>query len=857
MLLFDERLFQDETPGFIRVHPSYRKRTTHLPWLEPFFLIISPLPIWHFFGRNIAMLNNYVTIALRNLRRKRVFSLINILGLSIGLAACLLIAAYVRDETHYDRYAIRAKDIYRVDLTLTGNTTSHYPMVDNAVGPGMAANYPEIETYTRMGRLGDLFVRAGDRQFKEQQLAFAAPNFFEIFTLPFLEGDAHTALMAPACLVVTRAFATKYFGSAPALGKTLQFGPFGACKITGVIAGIPDESHFHFDAFLSEPTFPINHPTWTNLGFYTYLLLRPGADPKKLQARFPDLVAKYCVPEIAHDMGVPLAAAQKAVNTFIFSLMPLTDIHLHSDTKYELEAGGSSLYVLIFGALAVFILLLACANFTNLSTASAAGRGREVGIRKVMGSLKIQLVAQFLVESILLTAFAMLLAILLVRLLLPYFNQVSGKHILFSSFLDYPALIASLALTVVVGAAAGMYPAFVLSSFNAIQALRSGATLKGGRRSLLRSSLVVFQFVVSIALIVATLVVYRQLHYMQDRRLGYDKDQVLYIQDADLLGNNLEAYVQQLLQDRRVADASPTWGVPASGNMDGTEIYPKKDGPDNGHEIHTNIYHVDYDFVPTLGLQIIRGRNFSRDFPTDSSGVLINETEASDLGWGHTDPLGKTIVRSGRQEYKVIGVVRDFHYLSVKQKIAPLMIMLGNNFTGVLVKVRTADMRGFLADARQHWTAFSPAGPFSYYFLDDRYAAMYASEERTGRLFTAFTIIAILIAGLGLFGLAAYMVEQRTREIGIRKVLGASVTSVLVLVSKEFLLLVGVAFLVAVPLAWWAMNEWLREFAYRTPVSWWLFPLAGVAALLIALLTIGFQTTRAAIANPVDSLRTE
>jgi len=807
------------------------------------------------------MLRNYVKIALRNLWRNKVFSLINVLGLSIGLTACLLIAAYVQDETHYDRFASRAGDIYRVNLGVSTAMKSDYPMVDVAVGPGIAAAYPEIEAFTRLTHIGDNFVRYGTRQFKEQKLVGVDSNFFGVFNLPFLEGDPHTALIQPNSLVITRAFADKYFGAAPAVGKTINLDRYGACKVTGVIDKVPDNAHFHFDAFLSWSTLHITQNTWSNVGIYTYLLLRPHTDPAALQARFPQLVAKYAVPEIARDMGVPLAEAQKAVNTFVFSLTPLTDIHLHSDTKYELEANGSSRYVLIFGALAVFILLLACANFTNLSTASAAGRGKEVGIRKVMGSLKQQLVTQFITESVLLTAFSMAIAFGLVLLLLPYFNDVAGRHISFLFFLHYPALIAAVILTLVVGSAAGIYPAFFLSSFNTIQVLKGGSTT--ARRSLLRSTLVVFQFVVSIALVVATLVVYRQLHFMQDKRLGYDKDQVLYIQDAHLLGANQEAFRQHLLQDKRVTDASISWCVPGTGAMDGTEIYPKQDvagaGPENntGREIHANIYHIDYNYLPTLGLQLVAGRNFSRTFSTDSSGVLINETAVSDLGWGHTDPIGKTLVRSGRREFKVVGVVRDFHYLSVKEKIAPLIMMLGNNNGGVIVKINTADVGGFLGDAKRDWAAFSPAGPFSYFFLDDRFAMLYTAEQHTGRLFTAFTIIALLIAGLGLFGLAAYMVEQRTREIGIRKVLGASIASVLLLVSKEFLALVGLAFLIAVPLAWWGMRQWLQEFAYRVPISWWIFPLAGAAALFIAVLTISWQTARAATANPIDSLRAE
>jgi putative ABC transport system permease protein len=805
------------------------------------------------------MLKNYVKIALRNLWRNKVFSFINVLGLSIGLTACLLIAAYVQDETHYDRFATRAKDIYRVNLGVTTTTHSDYPMVDVAVGPGMAAAYPEIETSTRLSRLGDAFVHYGTREFKEQKIASADSNFFEVFDLPFLEGDAHTALIHPNSLVITKAFAEKYFGTESAVGKTLELDGFGACKVTGLIDQIPDNAHFHFDAFLSWSTLHVRLNTWSNIGPYTYLVLRPHTNPAALQARFPQLVAKYVVPEIAHDMGVTLAEAQKAVNTFVFSLTPLTDIHLHSDTKYELEANGSSRYVLIFGALAVFILLLACANFTNLSTASAAGRGKEVGIRKVMGSLKQQLITQFITESVLLTAFSMVIAFGLTFLLLPYFNEVAGRHIPFTFFLGYPALIAAMILTLVVGCAAGIYPAFFLSSFNTIQVLKGGST--AGRRSLLRSTLVVFQFVVSIALIVATLVVYRQLHYMQDKRLGYDKDQVLYIQDAQLLGGNQEAFRQQLLQDKRVTDASLSWCVPGTGSMGGTEIYPKPDGAATGSgtskEIHANIFQIDVHYVGTLGLTMAAGRNFSRDFPTDSSGVLLNETAINDLGWGHTNPIGKTIIRSGQKEYKVVGVVSDFHYMSVKEKIAPLMMLLGNNNGGVIVKINTADISGFLRDTKTHWAAFSPAGPFSWFFLDDRFAMLYTAEQHTGRLFTAFTIIALLIAGLGLFGLAAYMVEQRTREIGIRKVLGASVTSVLLLVSKEFMRLVGLAFLIAAPLAWWGMRQWLQEFAYRAAISWWIFLLAGAAALLIAVLTISWQTARAATANPVDSLRSE
>jgi putative ABC transport system permease protein len=357
-------------------------------------------------------------------------------------------------------------------------------------------------------------------------------------------------------------------------------------------------------------------------------------------------------------------------------------------------------------------------------------------------------------------------------------------------------------------------------------------------------------------LIIATIIVYQQLHYMQNKKLGYDKEQVLFLPDARLLGKNQTAFEQQLLQDNRVVAASISRFVPGSDFMDGTEVYPKNENG-NGTEIHANIYHVDYDYLRTMGIQISKGRNFSKDFPTDSLGILINEAMVRELGWNGTNPIGKSIVRSGQHEYKVVGVVKDFNYASLKQKVAPLMMLLGGNFGGLIVKIKTTDVKGFLADLKKQWDAFSPAGPLGYTFLDENFAKLYAREERTQKIFSVFAILAIIIASLGLFGLSAFVIEQRTKEIGIRKVLGASVQNVLLLVSKEFLLLVGIAFLISIPVTWWAMHTWLQDFAYRINISWWVFAIAGIIAILIALLTVSFQAIKAAIANPVKSLRTE
>ena len=795
-------------------------------------------------------------MALRNLSKNKVFSVINISGFAIGLTCFILITVFVVDELSYDKYPAQAENIYRVNLSVAGNgDVAVYPLVDVAVGEGIKNAFPEVKASTRIFSVSD-FVKYDDKQFKEEHLAFADSNFLQLFSIPLVEGNTTNALVQPNSIVVSRSFAKKYFGNGEAVGQSITVGTRNTIyKVTGVIDKVPANSHFHFDAFLSMSTFPNTNKTWSNLGYYTYLLLNKNTDPKKLEAKFPQLVAKYVVPEIQHDMGVSLAEAQKSVNTFRFSLAPLTDIHLRSNTKFELEPNGDIQYVYIFSILALFILLLACVNFTNLSTARAIKRAREVGIRKVMGSVKKQLIVQFLSESVLFTFFSMLLSYVLIFLLLPYFNQLANKNISFDFFLNYKLIMAVLLVSFIAGILAGIYPAFFLSSFNTIRVLK-GASMQGSQKKPLRSSLIVFQFFVSTALIIATVIIYQQLHYMQNKKLGYDKDQVLFLPDARLLGKDQTAFKQQLLQDNRVVSASISRSIPGGQIMDGTEIYPKNENS-NGTEIHASISHVDYDYLHTLGIQILKGRNFSKDFPTDSSGIVINEAAVQQLGWTNENAVGKTIVRSGQEEFKVVGVVADFNYASLKQKVAPLMMMLGRNFGGLIIKINTRDVKGFLADLKKQWNSFNPAGPLEYNFLDEKFAALYASEQRTKQIFSAFAVLAIIIASLGLFGLSAFVIEQRAREIGIRKVLGASVQQVLLLVSKEFLLLVGIAFIISVPVTWWAMHEWLKDFAYRINIGTGVFVAAGLAAILIAFFTISFQAIRAAITNPVKSLRTE
>ena len=920
------------------------------------------------------MLKNYLKTAWRNLIARKVFSFINIFGLTISITCCMLICAYLYRQLNYDTYPKDAQQIYRVEIHLTDNgAITIFPNVDVAVGKGIKDAFPELLSATRLAPWTNIFVKYNNKQFKENKIAMVDSNFLQIFSIPFIEGDRQTALASPNSVVITKDFAKKYFGDEDALGKSLSLSgnANSLVKVTGVIDKIPDNSHFHFGAFLttSGNQYAFGN-TWSNLGWFTYLVLNKNTDVQKLESKFPQLVAEHVVPEVQHDMGVSLAQAQKSVNTFVFKLLPITRIHLYSHTKYELEPGGDIQYIYIFGVLAFFILLLACVNFTNLATASSTKRSKEIGIRKVLGSLKKQLVFQFLAESVLIAFCALVVSLLLIYLLLPMFNNMSGETIHFGFFFSPVSILAILAFTLVAGIIAGIYPAFFISAFQTIKALKggSGSQLKG--KSFLRNGLIVFQFAVSIILIIATIVVYQQLNFMQNKKLGYDKEQVAIINDSYLLGKNQRAFKQQLLQDSRITDVSIARGIPADLNMDGTQIYPLEKKDNESHsEIHTNIYHIDDDYIPTMGMKIVSGRNFSRDFPTDSFATVINESAAKALGWNNESAIGQTLVRSGNKAFKVVGVVKDLQYASAKQQIAPLIMLLDNYGTSILIKVKAADIKNLLADVKKEWSCnaadvgffetmglqmadgrtfsnnyadsssvifnqsaikamglknpvgktvslwgekkqiigiakdyhfesfykkigpsfftFSQNNPttvvkiksgneqqtiariknlynkynsgldFNYAFLDDDYNKLYASELRVSVLSRYFAGIAILISCLGLFGLAAFTAQKRRKEIGIRKVIGASVSNVVTMLSKDFLALVCIALLIAIPVSWWAANQWLQSFAYRINITPFVFVITGVSVIVITLITISFQSIKAAVANPVESLRTE
>ncbi|MDQ6764060.1 MAG: ABC transporter permease [Bacteroidota bacterium] len=804
------------------------------------------------------MFKNYFKTGWRNLVKHKTFSFINIAGLSIGISVCFIIMLYVQDELSYDRFNKNAGRIVRVIFKADINGGKIFESnVMPPVAAAMKSDYPEVEDATRLQVSGAPKVSYKDKTFKDDELAFVDPNFFNIFTLPLIEGDAKTALLQPHTLIITKALAKKYFGKDEAMGKTLAFNGAEVYKITGVIDKVPANAHFHFEMFASMVDLKdAKSDSWMGSNFFTYVLLKPGYGYKKLETKLPGMVEKYIGPQIQQSMGLSLQQFRTKGNQLGFELQPLTSIHLHSHANFELDVPGNAMYVYIFGAIAIFMLLIACINFINLSTASASQRAKEIGVRKVIGGGKSSLIKQFLTESALLVFIALVISYVFIQVALPAFNNIAGKNLSFG--FDIKIIGAFILLGLIVSIIAGIYPAFFLSSFKPIAVLKGN--FSGNNKSFgLRSSLVVFQFFICVGLIIGTIVVWQQMKYIQNKNLGYDKEQLLTIPNSYALGKNEQVYKEELLRDPRVLNATISSYKPA-GPSSGNNALAYPEGHDN-QIMRTVEYHVDEQYIPTFAMQIAAGRNFSKDFVSDSTGIVINETAAKAFGWGVLNAVGKTIVRQNSDRgtnvpFHVIGVVKDFNFQSLHEPITPLLMTLSPEW-GLIFKVKTVDMQGLLSSMKKQWDKLNTGEPFTYSFMDDLYNKTYTAEQKTGTILNIFAVLTILVACLGLFGLVTYTAGQRTKEIGIRKVLGASVTQVTHMLSKDFIKLVIIACLVAFPLSWWAMDKWLQSFAFRINISWYVFVIAGLVALLIALVTISFQAIKAAIANPVKSLRTE
>lgn len=803
------------------------------------------------------MIKNYFKIAWRNLRRQLTFSLINIVGLAIGLATCILISMYVLDEWSYDRFHAHANRIVRVVFkgTVPGGKLNEAHVMP-PVAQALKIEFPEVEETVRIRSGGRPKFVIADKLFYEEDMAFVDPTIFKVFSLPLVEGDSQTALIEPNTVILSESTAEKYFGTTQVVGRSLTVEDDAKTNltITGVMRDIPSNSHFQFDMLISMASFSGAQSTsWMESEFFTYLLLREGTDFRQMESKLPTIFEKYAGPQVPEAFGMSYTAFRQMGNKIGLYLQPLTDIHLYSDFAYDLGLSGDIRYVYIFGSIAVFMLIIACINFMNLSTAGASKRAKEVGIRKVLGSSRKALVLQFFAESSMLVFISLLLALGLVAAGLPLFNKLSGKAFdvtVFQHFWVFPAILC---FGLVIGALAGSYPALFLSSFKPIRVLK-GKLFPEKRDVGLRGSLVVFQFFISICLLICTVVVYQQLLYIQQKKLGYDKSQILIIQSWPL-GKSEGAFYAKLMQDSRILHATHSHYIPAGPTANNNFFVHSQSAP---HEwVKTLRYDVDEHYIPTLGIEMKSGRNFSNTYGTDSLSVILNVTAAKTFGWNEQEALEQTIINKDHQVYRVVGVVKDFHFKSLHESISPLVMIMQKTTGNLLIKVKTEDMTAILNSLKKQYESFRPDFPFTYSFLDDRINDTYQSEIKTAYLLGIFAGLTIFVACLGLFGLAMYTANQRTKEIGIRKVLGASVPNILHLLSKDFIKLVLIALMVATPITWWIMQKWLDGFAYRIEIPWWSFVISGFGAIIIALFTIGFQAMKTAIANPVDSLRNE
>ena len=806
------------------------------------------------------MFDNLIKVALRNMRKKWLFTTINIVGLMVGIACFFLIVVDVRDEFSYDNFHADGDRIYRVALErIYPANRIFYAIIPYSIGDAIASDIPEVERMTRVMAGGSVPLQYGDKTFDEKHVLFVEPGFFKIFSIRLVEGDPDKVFANPNSLVLTRSTARKYFGDEDPIGKFLTT-PQGPILVSGVCENLPGNSHLEFDVLgcLDLLGFK-DHPNYISFSVHTYVKLHKGTTPKTVEARLPALVAQYAAGPIQAETGRSFQAYTTAGNGYRYFLQPIRSIHLRSNLESEIKANGNISYVYVLIAIAVFLILIACINFMNMATARSTARAREVGIRKIVGSTRKSLIGQFLFESLLTSFISVVGAAVLSYLLLPTLNFLLRKHLGIHLFRDpFPILLLT-ALWLAVGILAGLYPAFVLSSFKPIAVLKGRfTTSKGGVR--LRNALVVVQFVISIVCIAMTILVYRQLGFIRAKDLGFKPANILVVDTVFALRDKGAAFKQEVARLPEVEDVTGSNTLVSGGQYFGVMFKTEKDP-----EVKTTRgMTVDEDFLETLGLTVVRGRGFSRDF-NESRNVLINEKAMRELGW--PDPIGMRIRRTGAADdpavgdYTIVGVVKDFHYNSLRAPVNSFVFFGYGGppraFGNLHVRVKPGNAGAAVAAIEKLWKAFGVQQPFQYGFLQDRLDAMYGNERTSGRVFSLLSALAILIACVGLFGLSSYVAEMRTKEIGIRKILGSTASQIVVLLSWEFALLVVLAFLIAVPVSYYAMSRWLQGFAFRTTVALWIFLAAGAAALAIEQATISFQAVKAARTNPADALRFE
>jgi len=800
------------------------------------------------------MLSNYLTTALRSLQKRPSVTVLNIAGLALGLAACLLIGLWVEQELSYDEFHPEADTIARIVFDgQLGDQRLQGPLSPAPLAPALVRDYPDVETATRFLVRDDVSAQLGDRTLAVGRVLQADTAFFDVFAgFHLVTGDRATALRETDAVVVTQALAQQAFGTADALGRTLTVDGT-VRRVTGVLGESPGPSHLGADAITPVRISERMNQTWVANNYYTYAELRPGTSIDAFESNLQKVVDTYAGPQFKGAIGMELDVFRERGGRWAYSLQPLTDIHLDADSEYEIQAGGDRETVYAFLAIGGFILLIACINFMNLATARSAERATEVGMRKALGAGERHLRRQFLGEALATTVLAGGIAFGLASGALPIFNQVAGTSLGLDDLTTPLGLLAIGGGTIVVGLIAGSYPAFVLSRFAPSVVLKSsGRTTSGGHGSWLRRGLVVLQFALSIGLIAATLVIDQQFDYIQQKNLGLDKERVVSLPNAERLGDRQADFIRRIEQSARVMRASAA--EPVFSNQTSSTGFRPDDAED---PIAFNYIDASAGFLETMGMTLVAGRTFDPSRPADSSAVLINRTAAERLGWDH--PGGHTLDETGDSEgsFPVIGIVEDFHYQSMRQRVQPLVIRLEAGHPTVYARLAPGDPSVAIAELRNAWSNAVTDAPFEYAFLDQTFAEQHRSTQRAGRLFSGFTGLALLIACLGLFGLAAYTAERRTKEIGIRKALGATATQVISLISKDFVQLVAIAFVVSAPLAYFAMSHWLQRFAYRVDLGVGVFLLAGGAALLVALGTVSTQAFRAARVDPATTLQDE
>lgn len=807
------------------------------------------------------MLRNYLKIAIRLITRNKLISTINILGMALALTGSLLIAVFVHDELSYDRHHENAAHIYRVTrnfLSSDGSVSLHLGLIAPPFGPLLKNDFPDIIAAARTRGFYqriNIEKEGGIRENLDIQNPYLAePAVFQIFTIPILAGDAKTGLEKPFTMMVSDETAKKYFGTLDVVGKRLRSGDF-YLEITGVYQAFPAQSHWHPDILVSFSTLNDDNvygrnsleTNWGNNNFSTYILVNDQFDPAKVAKQFPAFLDKH--------MGKPEEPTQPSSWTNLF-LQPLTAIHLHSHLDYEIEANGSIYHVYTMSAIGIFLVLIACFNFINLSTARATKRGKEVGLRKVAGAYKKQLVSQYLSESILIAFLSFLIALVFTTVSLPWLNDFTGKSIELSDYVTLNVILVAAGIIVLIGIMAGLYPAFVISGFKPALILKGqNGSVNGG--SAIRKTLVVLQFSISIIMIIATLITYQQLTFLNQRELGYAKDQVVTLVYDGEISQRYDAFFNELTNNPAILDVSRSSKIPTGRLLDYQGSFIMRGDSLAITNISIKDVRVDHNFFTTYQVPIVSGRNFSKEIKTDDSlAFIINEAAAKMVGWTNEEAVGQ-VFKNGPVLGRIIGVVKDFHFESLHEPIIPVVFHGQNRFNTISVCVSEAEMKAALAHIEKVWKEFAPNAPFTYGFLSERYNNLYESEQSQNELFFIFAGLAIFIASIGLFGLATFNAQQRNKEVSIRKVLGASVASILQLLSKEILVLILIANMIAWPVAWYFMNEWLNEFAYHIEMNIFTYLGAGILAMVITLITIGSQTMKSALTNPATILRNE